>query len=64
VGHTKLIDVTRKDCFPQPRIDDTLDTLAGVLKNGYWRVALHAEKNTNKDGIGGVLPKYRTDRSE
>jgi hypothetical protein len=30
VDYRKLNDVTRKDCFPLPRIDDILDTLAGT----------------------------------
>jgi hypothetical protein len=28
--YRKLNDITRKDCFPLPRFDDTLDTLAGA----------------------------------
>jgi hypothetical protein len=50
VDYRKLNDVTRKDCFPLPRIDDTLDTLAGAkwfptldLKSGYWQVGLHMD---------------------
>jgi hypothetical protein len=30
VDYRKLNDVTKKDCFPLPRIDDTLNTLAGA----------------------------------
>jgi hypothetical protein len=50
VDYRKLNDVTKKDCFPLLRIDDTLDTLAGAkgfsiieLKSGYWRVDVHPD---------------------
>jgi hypothetical protein len=50
VDYRKLNDVTKKDCFPLPRIDDTFYTLAGAqwfstidLKSGYWQVALHPD---------------------
>ena len=42
---TKVNTVTRKDAYQLPRIDDTLDTLAGSkwfstldLISGYWQV--------------------------
>ena len=45
VDYRKLNDVTRKDAYPLPRIDETLDALAGVkvfitldLASGYWQV--------------------------
>jgi hypothetical protein len=54
VDYRKLNDVTRKDCFPLPRIDDTLDTLAGAkwfstldLKRGYWQVDLLLDDKEN-----------------
>ena len=45
VDYRKLNEVTRKDAYHFPRIDDTLDTLAGShwfstinLVSGYWQM--------------------------
>ncbi|GFT62320.1 retrovirus-related Pol polyprotein from transposon 17.6 [Trichonephila clavipes] len=50
VDYHRLNDVTKKDSYPLPKIDDTLDTLAGNtwfstldLKSGYWQVELHPD---------------------
>uniref|UniRef100_A0A2C9LQU1 Reverse transcriptase domain-containing protein n=1 Tax=Biomphalaria glabrata TaxID=6526 RepID=A0A2C9LQU1_BIOGL len=50
VDYRLLNDATHKVSYPLPRIDDTLDTLAGSqifstldLKSGYWQVGLHPE---------------------
>ena len=47
VDYRKLNKVTRPDSYPLPRIDDTLDALAGNvyfstmdLSSGYWQVAM------------------------
>ena len=54
VDYRKLNDVTRKDAYPLPRIDATLDTLAGSkwfstldLLSGYWQVEM-AESDRQK----------------
>ena len=50
VDYRKVNGVTRKDAYPLPRVDDTLDTLAGAkwfttldLVSGYWQVEVHKD---------------------
>ena len=50
VDYRKVNEVTRKDAYPLPRIDTTLDTLAGSqwfstidLVSGYWQVEIEQE---------------------
>ena len=50
VDYRKLNEIIHKDSYPLPRIDDTIDALAGSkwfstldLKIGYWQVQLSEE---------------------
>ena len=50
VDYRKLNNITRKDSYPLPRIDDTMEALQGAtwfstldLKSGYWQVQLSPE---------------------
>ena len=54
IDYRKLNEVTHKDAYPLPRIDDTLNTLAGSkwfstldMLSGYWQVQV-AEKDRPK----------------
>jgi hypothetical protein len=56
----QLNSVTRKDAHPPPRIDDTLDALAGAqwfstidLASGYWQVET---ENRDREKTAFVTP--------
>ena len=66
MDYCKLNDLTKKDSYPLPRIDSTLDELAGLtwfstldLKSGYWQVEV-AEKDREKTAfsVGNGLWHY------
>ena len=50
IDYRKVNSLTRKDAYPIPKIDKTLDTLAGAklfstldLRSGYWQVQVNPE---------------------
>lgn len=67
VDYRKLNDVTKKDSYPLPRIDDTLDSLTGTkwfstldLKSGYWQVEVHeADREKQHSASGKVYGNLR-----
>ena len=65
VDYRDLNAITRKDVYPLPRIDETLDALGGCsyfttldLANGYWRVLVE-EGDCDKTAM---ITKYGTHR--
>ena len=59
IDYRKLNQVTKKDSFPLPRIDDTLDTLHGKkffttldLASGYWQIEL---EETSKEKTAFIV---------
>ena len=67
VDYRKLNDVTRKDAYPLPRIEDTLETLADMslfstldLRSGYWQVELNpADKPKTAFAVERGLWQFR-----
>lgn len=66
VDYRQLNNVTKKDSYPLPRIDDTLDTLAESklfstldLKSGYWQVEMDpADKEKTAFTTGSGLWQF------
>jgi hypothetical protein len=66
IDYRKLNDVTRKDCFPVLRIDDTPNRLAGAKclsildrKSVYSQVALHPDdKEKTEFSTGQALRQF------
>ena len=66
VDYRRLNDVTKKDSYPLPRIDDTLDSLSGTkwfstldLKSGYWQVEVNEEdKEKTAFSVGDGLWQF------
>ncbi len=64
VDYHKLKDVTHKDAYPLPRINDILDALRGAkyfcsigLASGYWQIKV-ADKDREKIAFGSHLGLY------
>ncbi|GBN90817.1 Retrovirus-related Pol polyprotein from transposon 297 [Araneus ventricosus] len=67
VDYRKLNEITIKDSYPLPRIDDTLDALNGSqwfstldLKSGYWQVDIqHEDKEKTAFTAGQGLWQFK-----
>ena len=66
IDYGKLNDVTRKDSYPLPRIDDSVEALSGArwfstldLKSGYWQVEMEEnDKEKTAFSIGSGLWQF------
>lgn len=64
IDYRELNKITKKDSYPLPRIEDTLEALAGAhwystidLQSGYWQVEMaptDKEKTAFVTGLGGL----------
>ncbi|GFX71228.1 hypothetical protein TNCV_3409981 [Trichonephila clavipes] len=61
VDYRKLNSVTKKDVYPLPRIDDTLDCLKGAmffssmdLRSGYWQIEID---ETDREKMAFITPE-------
>ena len=68
VDYRKVNDLRRKDVYPIPRIDDTLDMLSGAkyfstldLASGYWQVPVE-EKDRDKTAFTTHIGLFRFNR--
>ena len=68
IDYRRLNNVTVKDSYPLPNIQDCLDSLSGAkyfssmdLSSGYWQVGLteQAKDKTSFYGIGGGLWRFK-----
>eukprot|EP00731_Ephydatia_muelleri_P033444 Em0030g1a len=71
VDYRKVNAITRKDAYPLPRVDDTLDTLGGSkyftmldLASGYWQVEVATEEMqktafTTPEGLYQFKPRIQ-----
>jgi hypothetical protein len=57
VDYRKLSDVTKKDCFPLPRIDNTL-VPHNNLKIGYWHVIYPGDREKTAFSTGQGLWQF------